>query len=69
METFIPESQAAANDKRPSGSARPVKTFKQAGVEVSVCRQDSRDGKLFSAWSGSSDRALQQVFASDIPQA
>jgi hypothetical protein len=46
MEDLMPQSQAAtaAHDEQPSGSARPVKTFKQAGVEVSVWRNTTDQG-------------------------
>lgn len=40
---------AAANDEQSSGPARPVKTFRQSGVEVSVWRNPGEQGDMYNA--------------------
>ncbi len=40
------QAAAAANDEQ--GSARPVKTFKQGGVEVSVWRNAGENGDMYN---------------------
>ena len=41
--------RAAANDEETSSSARPVKTFKQGSVEVSVWRNPGEKGDKYNA--------------------
>jgi hypothetical protein len=41
------QAAAAANDEQSTGAARPVKTFKQAGVEVSVWRNNATTRKSY----------------------
>jgi hypothetical protein len=43
------QAAAAANDEQGAGSARPVKTFKQGGVEVSVWRNSGEQGDMYNA--------------------
>jgi hypothetical protein len=38
----------SANDEQTSGSARPIKTFKQGGVEVSVWRNSGEKGDMYN---------------------
>jgi hypothetical protein len=51
MENHMAQAQRAeaANDEQSSGSARPVKTFKQGGVEVSVWRNPGEQGDMYNA--------------------
>jgi hypothetical protein len=42
------QAAVAANDEHASSSARPVKTFKQGGVEVSVWRNSGEKGDMFN---------------------
>jgi hypothetical protein len=39
----------AANDEQSSVSARPVKTFKQGGIEVSVWKNSGEQGDMYNA--------------------
>jgi len=41
------QRQEAANDEQ--GSARPVKNFKQSGVEVSAWRNSGKQGDMYNA--------------------
>jgi hypothetical protein len=43
------QAAAAANDEQSTGAARPVKTFKQGGVEVSVWRNSGEQGDMYNA--------------------
>jgi len=38
----------AANDEQSSGSARPVKSFRQGGVKVDVWRNPGQNGDMFN---------------------
>jgi hypothetical protein len=51
MENHMAQAQRAeaANDEQSSGSARPIKTFKQGGVEVSVWRNPGEQGDMYDA--------------------
>jgi hypothetical protein len=42
------QAAAAANDEQTTGAARPVKTFKQGGVEVSVWRNPGENGDMYN---------------------
>lgn len=46
----MPQAQRAeaANDEQSGSSARPVKTFKQGGVEVSVWRNAGEKGDMYN---------------------
>jgi hypothetical protein len=49
-EKFMAQSQTAtaANDEQPGSAPRPVKTFKQGGVEVSVWRNAGEKGDMYN---------------------
>jgi hypothetical protein len=42
------QAAGAANDEQATGAGRPVKTFKQGGVEVSVWRNSSEKGDMYN---------------------
>ena len=42
------QAASAANDEQATGAGRPVKTFKQGGVEVSVWRNSSEKGDMYN---------------------
>jgi hypothetical protein len=42
------QAAAAANDEPSTGTARPVKTFKQGGVEISVWRNSGEKGDMYN---------------------
>jgi len=50
MKQAVQAAQAAepANDEQTTSSARPVKTFKQGGVEVSVWRNPREKGDMYN---------------------
>jgi len=43
------QAAQAANDEQTASSSRPVKTFKQGGVEVSVWRNAGEQGDMYNA--------------------
>lgn len=48
MEFFMSQSSAAANANEESRASRPVATFKQGGVEVSVWKNHTDKGDMYN---------------------
>jgi hypothetical protein len=62
MEKDMPQAQRSesANDQQSGSTARPVKTFKQGGVEVIVWRNPGEKGYMYNT-------TIRNSYKEDVP--